>query len=360
MISAVCDYIVFPMAKTKSDKSTLSTVVTASRILELIGSAGSVTPSQIARTLELTRSNVHRLLATLYELGYVEEGMHNTYNLTFRLFELGNTAPFRRMIIDASRPSMLRLAQLTGLTINNAVLYQNEVLYVDKVEANTHLKLDRSIGSSDPVHCTSLGKVLLAFQEEPVREAVLAEIELFPSTPNTITDMENFRRELEKVRSGGYALDSQELTMDLNCIAIPVFAANNSVCSALSVSGPSDRFAPADALKVLPDLLATGREVTWRLITSGQPEISAQSGQSGQPEISAQSGQSAQPEISGPKPQLRTTTYSEGTAQSGSKRKVQTTAHPEAAPQRDSKAQAPSGPRTVSRTGLIRKQGQHR
>jgi len=283
LISAACDYIVFPMAKTKSEKSTLSTVVTASRILELVGSAGSASPALIARTLGLTRSNVHRLLVTLNELGYVEEGIHNTYNLTFRLFELGNTAPFRKMIIDASRPSMLRLAQLTGMTINNAVLYQNEVLYVDKVEANTHLKLDRSIGSSDPVHCTSLGKVLLAFHEETVREAVLAEIELFPSTPNTIIDMKKFRQELEKVRAEGYALDSQELTMDLNCIAIPVFDTKNSVCSALSVSGPSDRFTPGDAVKVLPDLLATGREVTWRLKTAAQAETAKRIGTKARP-----------------------------------------------------------------------------
>lgn len=264
------------MAKKKSEKSTLSTVVTASRILELIGSAGSVSPAQIARTLGLTRSNVHRLLATLDELGYVEEGIHNTYNLTFRLFELGNTAPFRKMIIDASRPSMLRLAQLTGLTINNAVLYRNEVLYVDKVEANAHLKLDRSIGSTDPVHCTSLGKILLAFQEESVLESVLAEIELTPSTPNTIIDKERFRQELEKVRSEGYALDSRELSMDLNCIAIPIFDMDNAVCSAMSVSGPSDRFTPKDAEKVLPDLLATGREVTRRLITAAQTQTARQ------------------------------------------------------------------------------------
>ena len=293
MISAACDYIVFPMAKTKSEKSTLSTVVTASRILELIGSAGSASPALIARTLGLTRSNVHRLLATLNELGYVEEGIHNTYNLTFRLFELGNTAPFRKMIIDASRPSMLRLAQLTGLTINNAVLYQNEVLYVDKVEANTYLKLDRSIGSSDPVHCTSLGKVLLAFHEETVREAVLAEIELFPSTPNTITDMDEFRQELEKVRAEGYALDAQELTMDLNCIAIPVFNTKNSVCSALSVSGPSDRFTPGDALKVLPDLLATGREVTWRLEKAAQAETTKRIGTKAQIERTVRTGAAA-------------------------------------------------------------------
>lgn len=277
MISTVCDYIVFTMVKTKSEKSILSTVITASRILEFIGSAGSVSPAQIARILGLTRSNVHRLLATLNELGYVEEGIHNTYNLTFRLFELGNTAPFRKMIIDASRPSMLRLAQLTGMTINNAVLYQNEVLYVDKVEANAHLKLDRSIGSTDPVHCTSLGKVLLAFQDESVRESILKEIELTPSTPNTITDKERFRRELEKVRSEGYALDNRELSMDLNCIAVPVFDPDNAVCSALSVSGPSDRFTPEDAEKVLPDLLATGREVTRRLIAAAQTKTARQS-----------------------------------------------------------------------------------
>jgi len=258
----------FSMGAPRSDGTTLSTVVTASKILEFIGSERSVTPARISRALDLTRSNVHRLLATLCELGYVEESPQHTYNLTFKLFELGNTVPFRKMIIDVARPSMLRLAQLTGLTVNNGILYQNQVLYVDKVEADTYLKLDRPIGSSDEIYTTSLGKVLLAFQDDDVQEAILADLKFFPSTPNTITDKKVFRAELEKVRSEGYATDFQELSMDLNCVAAPVFNGEGGLCSAVSVSGPSDRFTVEELHKVVPNLMATCREISWRIGTA--------------------------------------------------------------------------------------------
>ena len=253
------------MKEMKNDGYTLSTVVTATKLIELIGYTGSATPSQIAKKLQLTRSNVHRLLATLQELGYVAEGLYNTYSLTFKLFELGNTIPHRRLLIDVSRPSMLRLAQLTGYTVNNAVLYENEVLYIDKVEANAFLKLDRSIGNSDPVHSTSLGKALLAFQKPEERQRILSEIELFQSTPHTITEKEKFMAELEQIHSAGFAMDRRELSMDLVCVAVPVFDCRGEVCSAVSVSGPSDRFTPDEAEKIVPDLKATSGEITRKL-----------------------------------------------------------------------------------------------
>jgi len=257
------------MNNEKNDRNTLSTVITAAKIIEFIGSNDAVTPAGIARALQLNRSNVHRLLATLMELGYVEEGPYSSFKLTFKIFELGNNVPYRKMLIDIARPSMLRLAQLTGHTVNNAVIFENEVLYIDKVEANTYLKLDRSVGRTDPIHSTSLGKVLLAFEEPDVRETILSELKFIPSTPNTITDIDLLRTEIERVRESGYGLDQQELSMDLVCVAAPVFNCRGRISSAVSVSGPADRFTIQDAEKIVPDIKATCREITRRMCREG-------------------------------------------------------------------------------------------
>ncbi len=226
----------------KGEHETLSTVETAFSILEFIGQRGHVSASAIARELSLVRSNVHRLLYTLSRLGYVERGESEDYHLTFSLFELGNTVPHSRNLIDSVRPSMLRIAQLTGETVNHGVLYDREVLYIDKVEAAAHLKLDREIGSVDPAYCTSLGKVLLAYQGEEERESILQSLSLVPRTENTIVDPDRLSRELAEVEKQGYAFDFQELSVELNCVAAPIFDENGRIVSAMSVSGPSDRF----------------------------------------------------------------------------------------------------------------------
>jgi IclR family KDG regulon transcriptional repressor len=253
------------MAETEEKRgggASLSTVVTAVSLIEYIGSQGEAQPVAIARDLKLARANVHRLLATLEAIGYVERSGRGGYSLTFKLFELGNTVPHRMRLIDTSRPAMLRLAQLSGETVNHGVLYDDAVLYIDKVEAVTHLRLDRSIGSSDPPHCTSLGKVLLAFQGEASREELLERIELPALTPHTITDRRQLRRELQQVRLDGYATDRQELSRDLNCIAAPVVGLRGELISAVSISGPADRFAGELLQRHVPDLLATVREIS--------------------------------------------------------------------------------------------------
>jgi DNA-binding IclR family transcriptional regulator len=235
----------------------LSTVKTAFAILEYIGEKGSVLPAEIAGDLKLVRANVHRLLYTLETAAYVEKTERGAYHLTFTLFELGNTVPHSRNLIDSSRPAMLRLAQATGETVNNGVLFETEVLYIDKVEAATHLKLDRNIGSTDPLHCTSLGKVLLAFQDEDTRRDLLIRLPLERRTEHSIAEIPRLEVELEKIRERGYALDLQELSCELHCVAAPVFDEEGRLRSAISISAPSNRFGKERLREIAPDLLAT-------------------------------------------------------------------------------------------------------
>lgn len=250
------------MSQTKIKSHVLSTVVTTTRIIECISRHGEVTPNGVAKELNLSRSNAHRLIATLEELDLVEQSKPGSYNLTFKLFELGNTVPHRKNLIDNARPAMLRLSQAVGETVNNGILFQNEVLYIDKVEAVNYLKLDKSIGSTDPLHNTSLGKVLMAFSEPEQREYVLSQMDFKATTSNTITDLSSFKAELERVHERGVAFDLQELSMELNCVAAPVFDSKGHICSAISVSGPADRFDINRIQQVVPELQETVRQIS--------------------------------------------------------------------------------------------------
>ncbi len=250
------------MGNAKPESKGLSTVKTATQIIECISQHGEVTPNGVAKELDLSRSNAHRMLATLEELDLVEHTASGTYNLTFKLFELGNTVPHRKHLIDAARPPMLRLSQAIGETVNNGVLFQNEVLYIDKVEPVNYLKLDTSIGSTDSVHNTSLGKVLVAYLEPEEREQLISRLDFTSTTPNTITNADRYREELQRVRAAGYALDCQELSLELNCVAAPVFDGRGRVCSAISISGPAHRFHDTRQQEVIPMLLQTVKEIS--------------------------------------------------------------------------------------------------
>lgn len=242
--------------------TTITTVITSAEILEYIAGRGSAHPADIARDLKLARTNVHRLLATLQGLGFVDRRSDGGCVLTFRLFELGNTVPHSRNLIDSARPPMLRLGQITGGTINHGVLFEDAVLFIDKVDSDAYLKLERPVGTSQPLHCTSLGKVLLAFQEEELREALIGRISLERFTPNTITDPGRLRDELARVREEGCARDFQELTGELNCIAAPVFGPENSIVSAVSISGPASRFSGETLESAVRPLKATAHEIS--------------------------------------------------------------------------------------------------
>ena len=250
------------MGQKKSSLKVLSTVEATTRIIECISLHGEVTPNGVAKELQLSRSNAHRLIATLEELELVEQSKPGSYNLTFKLFELGNTVPHRKNLIDTARPAMLRLSQALGMTVNNGVMYQDEVLYIDKVEPVNYLKLDRSIGSTDPLHNTSLGKVILAFLAPEEQERIVSRLNFVRTTPYTICDSGAFMDELKRVRAMGVAFDLRELSKELNCVAAPVFGPQGRVCSAISVSGPADRLDEERLKEVVPALQRTVEEVS--------------------------------------------------------------------------------------------------
>lgn len=250
------------MGQKKSGSTVLSTVAATTRIIECLSRHGEVTPNGVAKELQLSRSNAHRLIATLEELELVEQSKPGSYNLTFKLFELGNTVPHRKNLIDTARPAMLRLSQSLGMTVNNGVMYQDEVLYIDKVEPVDFLKLDRSIGSTDPLHNTSLGKVILAFLPPEEQEQIISRISFVRTTPYTICDPKAFMDELKWVRERGVAFDRRELSKELNCVAAPVFDSQGQVCSAISVSSPADRLDDERLKEVVPALQRTVEEIS--------------------------------------------------------------------------------------------------
>jgi len=219
------------------------------KILETIIEHGELTVTAAANLLGLNRASAHRFITTLRDLGYVRKNQHGNYEASFRMLELGMKQANKFEIRRLAKPVMRDLAAEFDETVNLGILNQNQVVYLDKVDSRELLRMDSGVGTACQASATALGKAMVAFLPEEELEAYFDGLTFTALTPNTITSPEQLRRDLEKIRKRGYAIDNEELALDLYCIAAPIYDFNGYPPYSLSVSGPSRRI---KSLKNLP------------------------------------------------------------------------------------------------------------
>jgi DNA-binding IclR family transcriptional regulator len=211
------------------------------KILEAIIENGELTVSKAATLLGLNRASAHRFIATLRDMGYVHKNQHNGYEATFKLLELGMRQADKFEIRRIAKPLMRELSKTFAETVNLGLLDRGQVVYLDKVESCEPLRMDTGIGTSSPAYCTGLGKAILAFLPEAEMEAYLKNVNFVSTTKNTISTQEGLLKEMVKIRKNGYAVDNEELSVDLYCVAAPIFDFRSYPSFALSISGPVRR-----------------------------------------------------------------------------------------------------------------------
>ncbi|HEY8802871.1 MAG TPA: IclR family transcriptional regulator [Candidatus Dormibacteraeota bacterium] len=216
----------------------------ALEILKLLGNEPEMRVTDLARRLEVHKSTVSRLLSTLQEHGLVEQNPSTEkYRLGYGLVRLAGSVVAELDLARASRPVLEELAMRTSETVNLAILQGDQVVNIEQIAA-PHLVVNVNwVGKQTPLHCTSNGKVLLAFLPEAEREPLLRQ-PLQRFTPRTITDVKTLERQLRRVVDEGYAFTLEELEVGLNAVASPVRATDGRVRAAVSVAGPSYRVTP--------------------------------------------------------------------------------------------------------------------
>lgn len=204
-----------------------------------------VTLSGLADRFGMPPSTVHRLLSTLGERGYVVQNPETgRYRIGVRAFEVG--AGFLRQwgLREIARPVMDSLMAATGETVNLAIRDQNSAVYIDQVECAQMVRSFTHVGARVPLHCTGVGKVLISRLSPAEIRGLLRRRGLERYTPLTITRMEDLLAELQEIEANGYALDRQEYSADVRCVAAPVFNDRADIVAALSVTGPAFRVTP--------------------------------------------------------------------------------------------------------------------
>lgn len=198
--------------------------------------------TEISDRIGLHKSTVHRLLGTLIYRGYVtQDSESNKYKITLKLFELGNKKVEDMDILTVSKPYTKELMEKVNEVVHFVIREGNNIVYIDKVEADNTIRMASTIGRRSPLYCTAVGKAILAQLSDKEVEKIWNSSKIEKFTEFTITDLKEMKEELEKVRQKGYAIDNEENELGVRCAGAPVFNRFGKVEGAISISGPTIR-----------------------------------------------------------------------------------------------------------------------
>lgn len=256
-------------AKTAPRRSyNLRSVDNALALLEVFDhSVTEMSVTELGLALGLAKSTVSRLLLTLSVRGYVMQNpVSGKYAPGLKLFELGSVAVARLTPRETARPFLEALMRTTGETVHLGVLDGDAVVYIDKIESAQPLSMYSKIGRRAPIHATSLGKAVLAFQPLAEIQAALAGASpLTRYTERTIVEPARFLAELEAVRAQGYAVDDEEFALGLRCLAVPVRDFSRRVVASVGIGGAAVRIGVVEHARLLAEVLETAHAISKRL-----------------------------------------------------------------------------------------------
>lgn len=265
------------MVKREKSNYIIQSVAHALDVLEEFkGDAVELGVTELSKKLKLHKNNIFRLLATLEARGYIEQNKSTeNYRLGLKSLELGQTFIRQMGLLRQARPSLEKLADRTNETSYLAIMRNQDVVYLDVVEANQTVRVAPRVGLRLPPYCTAVGKVLICSESEEEIRRRLPE-QLVKRTSKTITDPKALVDHLRKVAKQGYAIDDEEFEEGVRCIAAPIRDYTGNVVAAISISGPAIRMPDKKIVEELaPAVKEAAEEISRRLGFEVHQELSA-------------------------------------------------------------------------------------
>lgn len=212
------------------------------KIIELLENSKPLKLQDISGLLNMDKSTIHRFLKVMLKNGLVKKDENSgRYSLGLRLLSIATKIIDSLDIREIARPHLIELERITEETIHLTTFDGKNVVYIDKIESNKPIRMYSRIGNITPVHCTGVGKVILAFQPKEKIDEIIKKIEFKCYTRNTITDGEELRNCLEEIKKCGYAVDNSEHEESICCIAAPIRDYSGRVNNAVSISAVVSR-----------------------------------------------------------------------------------------------------------------------
>lgn len=232
-------------------------------LLRRVASAEGLTLTQIAAKEGLAPSSAHRLLTTLAAHGFVEaDPVDQTWAIGVEAFRVGQGFHRRHKAAQVGRPIMRDLMEETGETANLGIFESGEVVFVAQVESTEPIRAFFRAGERRAAHASGIGKALLAEMPRERVERVIRDKGLVAYTEATLSDPARLFRDLEAIRSRGWAVDDEERNRGMRCIAAAIFDENGEAVAGLSISGPSGRLDHTRIEMLGPKVAAAAGRIT--------------------------------------------------------------------------------------------------
>jgi len=224
--------------------------------------------SEIAARTRLHKATVHRILWALEHNHFIRQSPETgRCSLGMKLFELGQQAIARLDLREIARPHIEKLSQEAKETVHLAILDDNQVLYLEKVEGPHALRMPSRVGRHIPTYCTSLGKAMLACLDNDEVKRILQNESFHAYSPSTVKNIGALLNDLEKIRRRGYAVDNEEIEKGLRCVGAALRDYTSQMVGAISIAAPSarltDKSLPSIGRRVMESAEAISRELGY-------------------------------------------------------------------------------------------------
>jgi DNA-binding IclR family transcriptional regulator len=245
-------------------------VKSVSRALDIITivsmKKGGMGVTDISKQMDINKSSVYRILSTLVQYGYIyQDEETGRYKIGYKFLQISSRLLESIDLREEAKPYLQELENETNEVIHLVVYDQGEVVYIEKLEGNETLRMHSKVGKRAPMHCTAVGKAILAHLPTKVVLGILERKGMVVHTDKTITDKDIFIQELKQVKEKGFALDLEENEYDITCIAAPIFDHLGKVIAAVSISGPTIRMKDERLIQLQKRMILIGMQISARL-----------------------------------------------------------------------------------------------
>ena len=250
-------------------------ILKALNLLSIIAEAeDGLRLTEVAKQGGYPLSTTHRLLGTLSQHGYVEhDPTTGRYYLGVKILTLQAQGIRKRHIGRRAFPHLTNLRKQIGETVNLGVLSEKNVVYLETFAPDTSFSFYAPPGTRMPIHCTAMGKVLLAHLPDELRQNLLHSLEMKPYTVKTTTSATALEAELKEIVKRGFAVDDQEYALGVRCVAAPIRDHSGQVVAAVSVTALADQLARGKRESEVADILKrTCLDISISLGYQAQPE----------------------------------------------------------------------------------------
>ncbi len=245
----------------------MKTVNNVLNILEVfLNVSGEMGISELANLVCLDNSTVHRICHTLVERGYLyQKKKRGKYSAGTKFLQFQNAETYLRRIKDTAFPHLKKLSANASESVHIGIWDGNKVVVITNIFTDKRLQAMPALGEKPQLHCSSLGKLLLAYMQEEAIEGIFYGSKMHAFTENTITDFEHLKRELARIKQEEVAFDDEETEIGLRAVAAPVKDDRGNVLAAVGVLGPSIRISKLRMSELAPMIKNCASEISRAL-----------------------------------------------------------------------------------------------